>query len=73
MSLLEDVNQHITSTYDLIERINRISTEETKRKPFPFSLDVVSMYTNIPVPEAINLVIDKPGLLATDIEQILIV
>jgi len=51
--LLDSVNQHLSNTYSLLKTLEGLTKEQITKTPFPVSLDVSSMYTNIPVPEEI--------------------
>lgn len=51
--LLKNVSAHIDSTADLLRRFNDIDKDQLKGK-IPVSFDVVSLYTNIDVNEAID-------------------
>ena len=76
--LLKHVPAHLENSMQLIERIQRTEPEIHKRTPYPYSLDVVSLYTSIPTHEAIEATIEqlpsKTGPFTTqDIEELLTV
>jgi hypothetical protein len=52
--LLSIVPAHLESSSKLIERLNNIDATTRQEHPFPFSLDVVALYTSIPVQDAID-------------------
>jgi len=54
--LVDDVQSHLQSSFQLIEKIKEFSITNRTKSKYPFSLDVVSLYTSIPIPEAINSV-----------------
>ena len=61
--LLEFVPAHLSNTMELINRLKNLELQTLIDFNYPFSLDVESMYTSIPVDEAItnvvNLLTDK--------------
>ena len=52
--LLANVPAHLESSLQLIHRIQNINSDRNREFPYPFSLDVVALYTSIPVNEAIE-------------------
>ena len=52
--LLTSVPTHLENSYELIERIQDGDSNNNKTLPYPCSLDVVSLYTSIPIQEAID-------------------
>ena len=52
--LLTSVPAHLENSYELIERIQDGDSNNNKTLPYPCSLDVVSLYTSIPIQEAID-------------------
>ncbi|MEL7309754.1 MAG: hypothetical protein AAGK05_19180, partial [Pseudomonadota bacterium] len=54
--LLQHVPAHLDNTQDLITRINSLPEGMKRAHSYPFSLDVVSMYTSIPQQDAIDVV-----------------
>ena len=76
--LLKHVPAHLENSMQLIERIQRTEPEIHKRTLYPYSLDVVSLYTSIPTHEAIEATLEQPpsktGPFTTqDIEELLTV
>ena len=76
--MLKDVTAHLENSMDLISMIQSRNTADNLKHPYPFSLDVVSLYTSIPVQEAMRNVVERlehnVGFLARDdIEQLLTV
>ena len=59
--LLKEVPAHLESSLQLINTIKARETSTNLDFPYPFSLDVVSLYTSIPVSEAITNVSRKMG------------
>ena len=55
--LLSEVPAHLENSFTLINDINNLSNEQRKLHPYPFSLDVIALYTSIPPKEAINNVL----------------
>jgi hypothetical protein len=53
-ALLKEVPAHLESSITLMERLRSLNSNEFTEFPYPFSLDVVSLYTSIPVADAIN-------------------
>ena len=47
--LLTSVPAHLENSYELIERIEDGDSNNNKTLPYPCSLDVVSLYTSIPI------------------------
>ena len=56
--LLCHVPSHLANTSELIERLRSMSPDIKETHIYPFSLDVVSLYTSIPQLEAIHVVRD---------------
>ena len=52
--LLKNVPAHLENSNELIEQIKNTPAEELKKHNFPFSLDVVALYTSIPTQDAID-------------------
>ena len=76
--MLEDVPAHLENILELIECIKSRDNTTNTQFPFPFSLDVVSLYTSIPVEEAIENIINRistctMSLTKEDIKELLIV
>ena len=57
--LLTSVPTHLENSYELIERIQDGDSNNNKTLPYPCSLDVVSLYTSIPIQEAIDNTVDR--------------
>jgi len=51
--LISDVNSHLQSSFELIQKIQQFANHKSSKMKYPFSLDVVSLYTSIPTQEAI--------------------
>ena len=58
-SLLNDVPAHLKNSLDLIDFIRSGDQAKNRTFTYPFSLDVVSLYTSIPIPEAIICALGK--------------
>jgi len=64
----------------LIVRINSLNTNDIKSHPIPISLDVVALFTSVPVPQAITAMADFLNQIyfryltfsVTDIERLLL-
>ena len=54
--LLQYVPAHLENTNQLITRVEAMTIEEKENYIYPFSLDVVSLYTSIPQHEAIDVI-----------------
>ena len=52
--LLANVPAHLKSSLQLIHRIQTNNSDANREFPYPFSLNVVALYTSIPVNEAIE-------------------
>ena len=52
-TLLQSVPAHLENSLQLMESIQGLSNNQRKKFNFPFSLDVVSLYTSVPPDEAI--------------------
>jgi hypothetical protein len=52
--LLLNVPAHLESSSILVERLKALEPQKIREFPYPFSLDVVSLYTSIPITDAIN-------------------
>ena len=52
--LLTDVPAHLQSTSNLLQDIRDIPSSTRKDCPFAFSMDVIALYTSIPLQEAIS-------------------
>ena len=57
--LLTSVPAHLENSYELIKRIQDGDSNNNKTLPYPCSLDVVSLYTSIPIQEAIDNTVDR--------------
>ena len=57
--MLEDVPAHLENSLELIECLKSGDNTTNTQFPYPFSLDVVSLYTSIPVKEAIENIINR--------------
>jgi hypothetical protein len=70
----------IKSSMDLVSHLNTLPISSVSSHPYPISLDVKDMYTNIPVPEAVQVTIMKAqssnipcyGLTAEDVKELLL-
>jgi hypothetical protein len=51
--LLNTVPAHLESSEELINQLKILEPEFVKQHPYPFSLDVVALYTSIPIQDAI--------------------
>ena len=77
--ILSTIPGHIGSSDEAIQKLRQIQPEKLERCKYPFSLDVVSMYTSIPAHPAVNLMteyiassnINCYNLTSTDIHQLL--
>ena len=56
--LLKQVPAHLENSMQLIKRIQQTESEIRKETPYPYSLDVVSLYTSIPIQEAIQATLE---------------
>jgi hypothetical protein len=70
---LDEVPAHLESSFSLMEKLCNLDVSLYECHPYPFSLDVVALYTSIPVMDAINNTIDflrqrdfQYGLLQTE-------
>ena len=75
---LKDAPAHLNKSLDLILDIQAKDKPAHQRYPYPFSLDVVSLYTSIPVSDAIACVTDEIhtssyGLTREDIKDLLMI
>lgn len=52
--LLANIPAHLESSLQLIQRIQTNNSDANWEFPYPFSLDVVALYTSIPINEAIE-------------------
>ena len=52
--LLDNVPAHLKNSNTLIERLQTLTPSVRQQYPYPFSLDVVALYTSIPVEDAIT-------------------
>ena len=58
--MLKNVPAHLENSYELIKCIqDGDSNNKNKALPYPCSLDVVSLYTSIPIQEAIENTVNK--------------
>ena len=57
--MLKDVRPHVENSLELIRRIQTGDLTTNKALPYPCSLDVVSLYTTIPIQEAITNATDR--------------
>ena len=57
--LLNTVPAHLENSKALIDEISNMSENALKKFNYPFSLDVVSLYTSIPTTDAIEVIEDK--------------
>ena len=57
--LLKDVSAHLENSLELIKYIQAGDFTTNKTLPYPCSLDVVSLYTSIPIQEAITNATDR--------------
>ena len=57
--LLTSVPAHLENSYELTKRIQDRDSNNNKTLPYPCSLDVVSLYTSIPIQEAIDNTIGR--------------
>ncbi len=77
--LLEFAPYHLENTTQLINRINELSSDDRIAYMYPFSLDVVSLYTSIPQTAAVdnikNMMVENNysfyGLNEADVEELL--
>ena len=53
--LLNSVSAHLESSSQLMNEIKCMGTDERRKFPYPFSLDIVSLYTSVPQREAIEV------------------
>jgi hypothetical protein len=56
--ILKTVPAHLESSAQLIERLTNLDHSTFQQYPYPFSLDVVALYTSIPIRDAINNMMD---------------
>ena len=76
--MLEDVPAYLENSLQLIECLKSRDNTTNTQFPYPFSLDVVSLYTSIPLEEAIENIINRistsiMSLTKEDIKELLIV
>ncbi|NNK28445.1 MAG: GIY-YIG nuclease family protein [Flavobacteriaceae bacterium] len=57
--LLSGVSAHLENSMELIEEIRDLTLEDRRIHNYPFSLDVVALYTSIPPQHAIEVINDK--------------
>ena len=57
--LLDSVSAHPENASELLNSIKDLPKESLKKFNYPFSLDVVSLYTSVPAAEAIEIVEEK--------------
>ncbi len=57
--LLRSVPAHLESSAQLMTDIESLTIDKKRRFQYPFSLDVVSLYTSVPPQQAIQAVTDK--------------
>ena len=57
--LLKSIPAHLENSLQLINDIKGMPKADVSKHPYPFSLDVVSLYTSVPVQGAIQTVRDK--------------
>jgi len=57
--MLKDIPAHLENSLELIKCIQGSSFTTNKTLPYPCSLDVVSLYTSIPIQEAITNATDR--------------
>ena len=57
--MLKDVPAHLENSLELISASKPAISPPTKTLPYPCSLDVVSLYTSIPIQEAITNATDR--------------
>ncbi len=77
--MLNEVPAHLQNSMELIDIISSRNRAANVEFPYPFSLDVTSLYTSVPIQEAIENIIDRVGnnttysLTAADLEELLTV
>ena len=76
--MLEDVPAYLENSLQLIECLKSRDNTTNTQFSYPFSLDVVSLYTSIPLEEAIENIINRistsiMSLTKEDIKELLIV
>jgi hypothetical protein len=57
--MLKEVPAHLENSISLIEEIQSLDGATNREFSYPFSLDVVSLYTSIPIQEAIRNIIER--------------
>ena len=56
VNLLDTVPAHLKSSEELIDTIKNLNQSTTQTYNYPYSLDVVALYTSIPPQDAINII-----------------
>ena len=56
---LTEVPAHLENSMSLINKIQSLDVATNNEFPYPFSLDVVSLYTSIPIQEAIENIVER--------------
>ena len=77
--LLKSVPAHLESSSQLMDEITNMSPDKRREFPYPFSLDIISLYTSVPQREAMEVTrrrIEEEniclfGLTSDDIEKLL--
>lgn len=57
--LIKEVPAHLENSFELINDIKTRSQLSNQHFPYPFSPDVVALYTSIPITESMENIIDK--------------
>ena len=52
--LLDEVPAHLQSSDVLVNKLKNLNSATVKEFPYPFSLDVVALYTSIPIADAVE-------------------
>jgi len=57
--LVQDVSSHLESSEELINKLLSLNRSQLLRHAYPFSLDVVALYTSVPVQDAIRTTVRR--------------